>query len=421
MTSPVPSVPVALPRLIPSLVLVLLLAAGCRETVPRLSANGTDGNDRGCAEPFEPDSDPFPVEASLRHATGFSVSYHGSHKVVTLRDPTGTAAVERLILVQCGAPVPPLDGELAGAIVVEVPVARFATNDDGTVARLREMGLAGTLVAMGGGGIYDPDLRRRYEQGEIVGIGESFHGQPDLERLLAAAPELVILFSGGPAHAEALERIRRLGIPAVPSYAWKEPSHLGLAEWLKYPALFANAEAEAERRFETIERAYQELAREASRAARAADARGAGRPVAFWAENRGAAWIVHRDSWQARYLEAAGAENPFAARGEPTARLSTEAVLEAAADADVWITETPTADRMPPGVPLDAFAAHRGGRVFHPHARTRPEWDAWDWYETALVRPDLVLGDLVAILYPGLLGERRPVFFAPQSTREGAG
>ncbi|MEL7248525.1 MAG: hypothetical protein AAFZ63_00405 [Bacteroidota bacterium] len=49
---------------------------------------------------------------------------------------------------------------------------------------------------------------------------------------------------------------------------------------------------------------------------------------------------------------------------------------------------------------------------YHYQKRTRHEHDAYDWYETPEVRPDLVLEDLASILYPHLLPEHELLFFA---------
>ena len=63
--------------------------------------------------------------------------------------------------------------------------------------------------------------------------------------------------------------------------------------------------------------------------------------------------------------------------------------------------------------PLETMPAFRTGSVYHIHKRAVPEHDAYDWYETALVRPDLVLQDLVSLLHPHLVPDHA-LFFLQQ-------
>lgn len=47
----------------------------------------------------------------------------------------------------------------------------------------------------------------------------------------------------------------------------------------------------------------------------------------------------------------------------------------------------------------------REGCVFAADGMTKPQADAFDLYETAVIRPDLVLGDIARMLHPALRDE----------------
>jgi iron complex transport system substrate-binding protein len=395
---------------------VLLGILGCRDTSGSLDARaswpGFDGIpssnlvDR-CIDEFVPERDYFPDKVEVAYAETFSVSYHGHYKVVRSQSkaPEGETGVsDVLVLVQCGAPVPALDGELAGATVIEVPVRSVAANEDGSIIRASVLGFDDRIVAMGGGGIYNADLRRRWEHREIVSIGESYHGAPDFEALLAVDPGVCFQFISSLDHAESLERGRALGLPFVPVLAWSEPTILGQAEWVKHTALFLNAERDAASFFEDIVSRYRALAKQAQAASE--------KPVAIWGGPLGnGGWYVEAGSWHAQALDDAGATNPFdALPGERTIAISTESVLAEAVDADLWITEEISMENLGAAGLLEQIEAFQAGQVYHIHGRSRPEHNAYDWYETALVRPDLVLEDLVSLFHPELLPDHELFF-----------
>lgn len=403
-----------------ALVAALLLAA-CRGEERRAfgiatveAGSGSKPQARDCPETFDPARDYFPAKVRPSRARYFSVRYGPNWKRVELRPRAADGrpqAVERLLLVQCGTPPPPLEGDLAGAFVVEVPARTVAANGDSDAARLVALGLGDRIVALGSGGIYDPGLRRRWERREIAAIGASFHGAPNYESLLALSPDLLLMFTADPSFADALARARRLGLPAVATYAWAEQDFLAQAEWIKFVALFFNAEAEAERYFSGVSGRYLALSARARAEAQ--------KPGVFWGgPDEGDRWWVEKSGPEAQLLEDAGGLNLLAdPKAEPWAAMDTGAVIETAGGAELWITGSLSDQEWRGRVPLEAFRAWRDRRVFHFHKRTRLEHDAYDWYETAMVRPDEVLADLVTLLHPALAGERMPgrdlVYFAP--------
>jgi hypothetical protein len=62
--------------------------------------------------------------ALIEDAADFSVQYRQTYKVVTVQEAYPGGPSERYVLLQCGVSPPRLDGELAGARIVNVPVTR---------------------------------------------------------------------------------------------------------------------------------------------------------------------------------------------------------------------------------------------------------------------------------------------------------
>ncbi len=395
-----------------SIVLVVMWLAACGAPAPTTespSSSGAESAERSSPEPYDPSIDYYPEPIEISFAEGFQVSYHRHYKVVQLRNGDDDEWRETLVLVRRGAPAPPLDGALADAVIIEIPARSIATNAVSDLSRLRALGLVDRLVGIPTAAVYDDEIHRRYQRGELTAIGHSGHGQPNLEALLAAGPDLTLLLSIGPEHAHGLRRIRDLGLAAAPSYAFAESTFLGRAEWILYVALFFDAEAAARAHFDAVVTRYRSLSERARAAA------GASPPVAFWGGPAGGnRWWVERNGPEAGLFADAGAINPLAdPSAGPFATLDTASVLNAVADADLWITSALDESDWDGRVPVELFAAYRAGEVYHNRKRMRPERDAWDWNETAINRPDLALADLVSLLYPDLLPDHELYFLAP--------
>jgi ABC-type Fe3+-hydroxamate transport system substrate-binding protein len=366
---------------------------------------------RECVANFNQAIDYFPDKVTPQYAQIFSVSYHGNYKVVRLAARHTAQENEPMsdvmVLTQCGTPAPRLEGSLAGASVIEIPIRTIASNDNCDVAAICELGFGERLVAVGGREVYNPDIRRRWEAKQLASIGFGWHAPPNLEIALALRPDALFMRRASLTQGEALAAARRLGVKAAPTLARSEKSYLGYAEWMKFFALFLNAEREAEAKFADVARQCETIKQRAQSAAT--------KPKAVWANyESGGFWRVARGPLDMRthYLADAGALNPlFDESALPVARLSNEQFVALAADADVWITESVNTQGWPDESFLRRFKAWRNQRVYHHQKKTDFTIPAYDWYETGVVRPDLALADLLSLFHHGLLPGHELMFF----------
>jgi len=363
-----------------------------------------------CVENFDAAVDYFPEKVALRHARSFAVEYRSHYKVLTVTDSTLAPGAPRdvVVLVQCGTPVPELVDELAGATVVQIPVASIAANEDLSLYRSWLLGASDRVVGVGGEGIYTPELRARWDDRQVEAIGESFHGPPNYERLLDLRPGVVFLSTASLARSGAIARARALGIPAVPSLSWSELTPLGQAEWVHHVALFLNAEAASNTVFDGIESRYLEL----SEAAKAQPKR----PQLLWFDPGGQRdrWQVPEANWIARLVSDAGGRTPWADfDGDLTRLVTSEDILLRAAELDYLVTVTVALAEPDSAGVLERLPALRQGRLYDVHRRSIPENDAYDWYESAVVEVDRVLADLVALLHPPLMPSHQFLHLRP--------
>jgi iron complex transport system substrate-binding protein len=377
------------------------------------STNLTDG----CVEDYRPDVDYFPDKTALRYARIFTVSYHGNYKVVKLAADPGVTSNEKvtdtMVLLQCGTPAPVLTGKLAGATLITIPLMTIAANDNCDIAAISELGFDDRMTAVGGGEIYNEKVRERWRRKELASIGYAWHTLPNVEVLLAQPPDAVFIRRSTLEHGEAVTRARSLGIRAVPSLSRREGHYLGFAEWVKYFALFLNAERTADNLFTQVSEKSERLTRQAQQARV--------KPTVFWGDHTaGGTWSVARSPHDllTSYLTDAGAINPFFdGKALPGGEVPNEKLLGIAAEADFWLTSSRTMKGWPDESFLSHFKAYRSHRVYSHHKRSDGKLNIWDWYETGALRPDLVLEDLVSLFHPEIVSNHELMFFE-RSERE---
>ena len=368
----------------------------------------------GC-DRAEPARSPEPTATSsaaatpipLRHARNLTLERRGTLVVARLKatvanergNPTQQAAT--VVLAPANEPLPALPEDLRDATVIRTPVSRIATNASSDEAFLAQLGVKERLVAVGGLVSYDDDIRRRAKAGEIGQVGYNWHSPPNLDVLLASKPDVFLMRLSDPAHTPVLDRATALGIVVLPTLAEEEPTYLGRAEWILLYGLLTGTQARAEQVFGEITSHVEQLkSLVASRR----------KPRVLWAYPNGAdRWIATVRGPEASYIADAGGINLMAREEDPnrysSETVSTEAILPFADQADVWLIGDLHA--VPPRNPAieRSFRAWQAGRLFGNSGRTNAAENAYDWYQTALVRPDWVLQDFVKALHPDLVAE----------------
>jgi iron complex transport system substrate-binding protein len=342
----------------------------------------------------------------VRYARTFTATDVGPVRVVDLRaaiitwggSAKGPEQHARLVLVPHGATVPPLTGPLAGATVVRTPVRRVGVNVAPLEAMLTALGTADRLVAVGGPKSYDDAVRARTLRGELAQVGYGWHAPPEIDALVAARPDVFLMSMGDLGHAPHMRRIASLGIPVVPVFLDAEPDYMGKVEYIRLVGMLTGREAEADAYLARVAASVDSLKR-------AAAAQPTRTVVSAWFAG-GDRWMATIRNADAKLLRDANGLNPLEApddaRQDAFTRIGTEQMLARARDAECWILRDTHSRPFTDVRTLRQFRAYREGCLFASDGMAKPAADAWDLYETAVIRPDLVLGDLVRMLHPAL-------------------
>jgi iron complex transport system substrate-binding protein len=400
------------PALIALLVMVACGGARTdRSFAAAAAADGTAGNVReGCAQAsdaHESDAraDYFPDKLTVDDARNFSIEYHGSYKVVTVRETFRGGPSERYVLVQCGTPRPRLDGARAAAAVVTVPIGSLFSLSTTHLPLLVDLDRLRVLTGVAKiDSIVSQPVLDRIHQGGVTEIAPL--GVIDSERVVARHPS--VLMTGG-ADSPAFVAIRAAGVPVVANAEWLEPTALGRAEWVKFLAVFLNEERSADRAFRRVKDRYRELVDRTSAIPVPS------RPLVITGRaSRGMFTIAGGQSYVARLIEDAGGRYAWADNtSTATTTVDLEAQLHRASHAAFWINGggwKNRADMLADEPRYAAFDAYRRGQVWV-YERLQNAAGGNDYWSRSVTRPDLLLADLVKIFHPDLVPEHELTWY----------
>ncbi len=352
---------------------------------------------RGCVEKYDATKDYFPDKVAVEDAVNFTVTYHRSYKVVSARDTGADHPPERYVLVQCGTPIPKLEGELIGAQLVNVPISSLYSASTTHLPLLVDLKRLDVLTGVSTmQHLIGDEILQRAKSGQVREFAPV--SVVDAELVVSQRPGL-FMTSGNPSAALAV--IRTAGIPVVTNSEWLEPTALARAEWLKYMALYLNEERAAQRIYGEMKARYASL-----RARATAVAEDKKPTVMTGRGTRGDFVIAGGRSYVAALIKDAGGRYVWAdntATGSETIDL--EAQLRRANQADIWINGGgwQSLAAMVKDEPRYAeFKAYRTGQVWVYERRVTPTGGN-DYWSRAVSHPDLLLADLVKILHPGLV------------------
>lgn len=357
--------------------------------LPAPTANLTDA----CVADATPGVDYFPAKAIITQTEGFSIEYHDTYKLLTVKTPApGATAALTYVLVQCGTE-PPAGFEPAQ--IITVPVKRVVAMSTTYLSVLDDLGLLDRLVGVDDATYtYNQKVIELFAAGKLKAIGSG--AGLNLEAAIELKPDLIITFGSGSTDFDSHPKLLEAGLKVVLNAEWLDASPLGRAEWGKFIAVFFNQEAAAEDWFTEIADGYAKVK---------AIAASAGTPpkLAYGTPYQGTWYLPGGASFAAQLIRDAGATYPYAAdTSTASLPLSFEEAYSTTRDAAYWIN-LPFVPDLAALLAQDSrfaeFEAYKNGNVWNNDLRSNAAGGS-DYYESAVVRPDLVLADLVAIVHP---------------------
>ncbi len=386
------------------LLVVLLLLSLAGPALPASAQGPATNLTTGCVDTYDPSVDYFPKKVTVAYAENFTVEYASHYKVVTVNQTWPGSDPARYVLVQCGTPAPE---DVDADAVIEVPAASLVTMATTYLPFVVDLGLLDYLI---GHDEFDyvtsPEVRARIEAGQMTEVGSG--AGVSVETMIDLEPSLILTSGSGLAEYDAHPALIAAGLPVVLTGDWLETTPLGRAEWVKFVALFYNAEEKADEIFGDIVENYQALTDLAASAQE--------RPTVFVdAPWQGTWYMAGGGSYTAHLLADAGAEYLWADdESTGSIALDFETVLERAADADFWVNAGgywfTKDDMLATDERFAEFAAVQNGNVWSNNLYLN-DFGGNYYYEGGIAHPDWILADLIAIFHPELLPDHEFVFY----------
>ena len=258
------------------------------------------------------------------------------------------------------------------------------------VAMLDALGLSEAIVGVSGKQYVMNDAVRSNPDVRDVGYDSSL----DFEAMLLLDADLVILYGVSSENSAVTAKLREIGIPYIYLGDYTEQSPLGKAEWVVAVAEIMGCRERGEELFASIVERYEAVRESVVPVDKP-------RRAMLNLPYQDVWYMPSDDSYLVRLIHDAGGEYIYKGKN-PTAGskgISIEEAIALVSEADVWLNvgQCNTLDEVRGSAQLfSEMEVVRRGEVYN-NNRRRSEGGGSDFWESAIVRPDVVLEDLVKI------------------------
>ena len=217
----------------------------------------------------------------------------------------------------------------------------------------------------------------------------------DYEALVLLKPDVVLMYGVTAANDAVTAKLRDLDIPYLYLGDYVEESPLGKAEWVVAIAEIVGCREKGEEVFSEIAERYNEVRNSVVRGEK-------GRKVMFNLPYQDVWYMPSDDSYMVQLVEDAGGAYIYKGKN-PTGgskAISLEEAYMLASEADIWLNtgQCSTLAELRSSSPHFANTpVVLRGEVYN-NNRRRTKAGGSDFWESAIVRPDVVLSDLVTII-----------------------
>jgi len=360
-----------------------------------------------CSSSTKKDSSEEKVKADtlkVAFAKNFTAVKQGDFTILTIGEAWRDAKEKfQYVLYPKGSKAP---SGFENAVKIAVPLERVICTGTSQIAFMDFIESTDKIVAIADGKyVYNEKIRNRINAGELAELGND-QGL-NYEKALSVNPELVFAFSFG--RSQSHKKFEELGIPVVMISEFMEDNPLGRAEWAVFMSYFFEKSALAQTAFSQITKKYLEI-QQMSR-----DIPKEQKPKVLVGMAQEGSWFLPgAKSYTAQFIEDAGAIYPWSDNTEKGGiPIDFESVLFKGQNADIWINAVLAKnkkDLLSSDSRYAAFKAFKNSEIYSYTARISDN-GGYDFYESAIVHPELVLADLIKIFHPKKFPEHKLYYY----------
>lgn len=327
----------------------------------------------------------------LKYALGFSMVDTGNCTLVEVYNPWSKYEIlERYVFSE---EIP--DAQFPNAVYVKTPVDRSIILSSTYLGMISELNARNAVIACSNASwIYDSALFDMYQRGKLLDLGSDLTVSP--EPVLALNPTAVVKYIY--IARDALDEVlKNAGVPVIYNIEFMEGHPLGRTEWIKLFGVMLGKRAQADSIFSMVEQNYLHY----SKLAQLAESK---KTALIGSSYKGTWFAVGGNSYVSKLLRDANIDyywsSDSSTGGLP---LNFESVLLNQKEADIWINANASSlkEILTVEPRCEVFKAFQQGEVYHYNKRINPN-GGLDYYESGVVRPDILLYDLIKIAHPEL-------------------
>jgi len=319
------------------------------------------------------------------YASGFQIKHNKGDILLTVKNPWQNA--ENINYEYR------LNSSGKGKNVIEIPVQRVACMSTTHVSFINQLGHADKIVALSGTNhVYDKKLRIRIENQSVQELG--FSENLNLETLIQLKPDVLFAYVISPAELPQLQQLEELGIPVIIVGEYLEQHPLGKMEWIRFFSYFFDEPERGEAFTDKIIASYLDVQQQS----KFYDNEPTVMLNVPW---QGVWWTPGSDSYMAQFIRDAGGKYLFQdMKGNESQAVDMETVYQRAKDVDIWLNPGSVKTRkqvFDSDNRVKYFENFDLIRIYNNNRRVGDNSN--DFFESGVVRPDLILKDLSYIFH----------------------
>lgn len=330
----------------------------------------------------------------ISYAKGFSIEYFNNYKKLTVLSPwqKSQGVSFEYYLVPQNKEIPQ---ELKGKQIIRTPVKRvicLSTSHIGFLSALNEIG---SLKGLSGAQyVSDTIVQKGVKQKFILDVG--YDQGLNYETIMGLKPDLIMAYGVGGEVTGVINKLRDLNLNVVLNSEYLEESPIAKTEWIKFVGSLYDKEKEASEYFNRIEKNYHRIKEKVSNVKF--------RPLIMTGlPFKDAWWMAGGNSNLAKLITDAGGEFIWKDNQSKEAFVvSMEDVIMRAAKADYWINcsnVNSIKELLSTDSRFSSFPQVINKTIYNNNLAISGGGGN-DYWERGVVRPDLILSDLVKIFHP---------------------
>jgi iron complex transport system substrate-binding protein len=241
---------------------------------------------------------------------------------------------------------------------------------------------------------YDSAFQKRIREGKVKEIGTR---ALNTELVIESELDVLFTFAVDAGSYEGIQQLRKLGQPAIVISEYMESDPVDKAKWLKVFAAFFDKSSQemAQQHLNAVQRRYDSIKLQSSLNSQLP-------AVAIGLPWKGTWYVSGGNSYQAQLIKDAGANYCWNNYNQvASVPLDIETAISKGMQANFWINpgSITTANNLSESnTAFQSFSAFKNEKIYTNYKRSN-QLGANDYWEMGVVRPDLILSDLVSIFH----------------------